>query len=375
MRGTFKFGVKKVVTTIFTLLAFATGALAQEISVKSVSLSKPAELEGAYQLTIKADAPIEYKTKVKSQDSIYFDLKNAVTVDNLDTIYDDVSDIDGVIVQQLENKVRIYVNGLNTQNTKLVFKTAQQNASAPKDEVVLNRPLREYMPVVDTEEVFDENINWDENSFNPEHLLASFFGLFEGKADMTLMVCLSLLVLSIVISKKVFAKIKLQEEPLIGLSSAYQKDFEQTEEIKQMPALNKPSKQKQPQVNPALKYASNNYSSILPKQKPRMANTNAIKQNYALGAYQNSQKNPYITKTHNAQPLKYPNRAGSFAQSSNSFVTKPQVRATNVSSPKANVSADNIKFLESVTKIYEQSGRADLAQGLREGVHKRKTAV
>ncbi len=375
MRGTFKFGVKKVVTTIFTLLAFATGALAQEISVKSVSLSKPAELDGAYQLTIKADAPIEYKTKVKSQDSIYFDLKNAVTVDNLDTIYDDVSDIDGVIVQQLENKVRIYVNGLNTQNTKLVFKTAQQNVSAPKNEVVLNRPLREYMPVVDTEEVFDENINWDENSFNPEHLLASFFGLFEGKADMTLMVCLSLLVLSIVISKKVFAKIKLQEEPLIGLSSAYQKDFEQTEEIKQMPALNKPSKQMQPQVNPALKYASNNYSSILPKQKPRMANTNAIKQNYALGAYQNSQKNPYITKTHNAQPLKYPNRAGSFAQSSNSFVTKPQVRATNVSSPKANVSADNIKFLESVTKIYEQSGRADLAQGLREGVHKRKTAV
>ena len=381
MRGTFKFGVKKVITTIFTLLAFATGALAQEISVKSVSLSKPAELEGAYQLTIKADAPIEYKTKVKSQDSIYFDLKNAVTVDNLDTIYDDVSDIDGVIVQQLENKVRIYVNGLNTQNTKLVFKTAQQNASAPKNEVVLNRPLREYMPVVDTEEVFDENINWDENSFNPEHLLGSVFGIFGKKSDMTLVICLILLVGCVVVSKKLFAKVKLQEEPLIGLSSTYKEDISretpESQNVDISRNLHSFAKVKSSK-NPAdyKKFATNTrINQEFPQKKATpVLPKNSIQQNYALGAYRNSQKNPYTTSalqpTQGSAPM-YQKR-----------VQKPSVEFSSrvQSTPskpvqKQGASVENIKFLESVTKIYEQSGRKDLAQGLRAGINKRRTTV
>ena len=38
---------------------------------------------------------------------------------------------------------------------------------------------------------------------------------------MTLAVCIMLLVACVIVSKKVFAKVKLQEEPLIGLSSTF----------------------------------------------------------------------------------------------------------------------------------------------------------
>ena len=40
--------------------------------------------------------------------------------------------------------------------------------------------------------------------------------------------------------------------------------------------------------------------------------------------------------------------------------------------PKKENSANNMKFLESVTKIYEQSGRNDLAQGLRNSMSRIK---
>ena len=35
----------------------------------------------------------------------------------------------------------------------------------------------------------------------------------------------------------------------------------------------------------------------------------------------------------------------------------------------------NMKFLESVTKIYEQSGRKDLAQGIKSNLSKQKIAI
>ncbi len=366
---------KKILLAISAFVLLCMPSFAQESLITSVTISKPKDLNGAYMLTVKADKPVEYKQKAETSDSIYFDLKNSLAVDNLDTIYDNVSGIDALIVQQLENsKVRIYVNGLNTSNTKIVFETKQLTGSKTSNQIVLNRPIREYRPTNDVNEIGEENIDWDDNSFNTEHLLSSFFGIFGEKSDMTLVVCIILLVACVVVSRKIFAKVKLQEEPLIGLSSAYKNEKEDNNERVLDGVYDKTSKLKTPPLrqmqNPSFKYATNSYQRVKPQPQPLR---NTIKQNYALNAYQNAQKNPYTTSAVRkpVQAVTYQKRA----QKLSSGYVSNVPRAEAPSASKQNASVESIKFLESVTKIYEQSGRKDLAQGLRAGINRKKSAV
>ncbi len=373
MQWTYVFNFKRLFLALTAFLLLCLSSAAQESLITSVTISKPKDLNGAYQLTVKADKPVEYKEKAQNADSVYFDLKNALTVDNLDTIYDNVSGVDALIVQQLENsKVRIYVNGINTSNTRLVFETKQATGSNAKNEIIINRPIREYRPTNDINEIAGENIDWDDNSFNPEHLFSSFFGLFGEKTDLTLVVCIVLLAACAIISKKVFAKVKLQEEPLIGLSSAYKNDRSEIREG----ALNAvykqvgvPNNSHVAPKNQSLKYAD--IPNLKQRQNYRVP-ANPIRQNYALNAYQNSQKNPYVSRglqNKTVQQVSYQKR---IQKPSSEFATKVQ-RQDQQQKKGANI--ENIKFLESVTKIYEQSGRVDLAQGLREGINRRKSAV
>lgn len=382
MTGTFLFGFKRILVALFAFFAFCSAALAQESLITSVAISKPKELNGAYKLTINADKPVEYKAKAENSDSIYFDLKNALAVDNLDTIYDNVSGIDALIVQQLENsKVRIYVNGVNTSSTQIAFKTSQQTGSNATNEVVINRPIREYRPTNDINEIAGEDIDWDENSFNPGHLASSFFGIFDGRSDLTFVICFILLVLCAVATKKVFARVKVQEEPLIGLTSAYQKNDEPKNPqqlldsvYKNAPAPKRPLNASKAVQRPDSRYAAHTYQRMQPQMRAAQKNIqkNLINQNYALGAYQNAQKNPYMQTEKVSQPVAYQKRA--VQNPSRRFVSKP-VQNEIPAPKKPAASVESIKFLESVTKIYEQSGRQDLAQGLRAGINKRKTAV
>lgn len=357
----------KFVLAIFTFFAVCSATYAQENLITSVIVSKPQDGSGAYQLTIKSDKPVDYKTKADSNDSVYFDLKNSVTVDNIDTVYDNVSGIDGVVVQQLENnKVRIYVNGENTSSTKLVFKTQQVTGSSATNEVVINRPIREYRPTNDIEALAQEDANWDENSFNPEHLMDSFVSMFGQKSDMTLVICIALLTICAIVSKKVFSKIRFEQEPLIGLSSTYQKPLVQE--------LSAPQHQEQLPVSVPRAFNPAPTARYQQKQSPNVPNRNIVKENYAMNAYEKAQRNPYVSQApSNEQFAQYQKRVQK-PQVQNQFAQRSQQAAP--AAPKmqgANV--DNIKFLESVTKIYEQSGRGDLAQGLRVSINKKKTAV
>ena len=106
-------------------------------------------------------------------------------------------------------------------------------------------------------------------------------------------------------------------------------------------------------------------------QRQVLPQRNAIKQNYALGAYQNAQKNPYATPVNSQSQVAYQKRV---QKPASQFVSRP-VQKEAPKMQKQQASIENIKFLESVTRIYEQSGRKDLAQGLRAGINNRKTAV
>lgn len=394
MRRTCWFVFKRLFLVLVAFFGFISSVQCKENLISSVTISKPKELGGAYQLVLKAEKPVDYRVKVDSQDSVYFDLKNSVLVDNIDTIYDNVSGIDGVIVQQLEgNKVRIYVNGVNTATTQLAFKTVQ-NKPAKQNTIVLNRPLKEYAPTVE-EEIWEEDINWSENSFSLANLLNVFGSKTGEKRDMTFAICFALLIVSIVVSRKVFAKIKIQDsEPIIGLNSVQKEEVQQAEPeqeaqdikekleiikqqaIAQREALRQAKIQAQPQINPALKYAGLPYQTKNVLRKGGNNQTrNLVKENYARSAYESSQKNPYTTRTQPLSPSVRPQQQVTYqkrVQPQSPYVSRVAQEAPKAQGQKT---VDNIKFLESVSKIYEQSGRGDLAQGLRVSINNKKKTL
>ena len=133
-----------------------------------------------------------------------------------------------------------------------------------------------------------------------------------------------------------------------------------------------------------------------------LAAVNPLNAGYGIRAYQNSQKNPYTTNIEPTGISGIPRRrpmhqaASSMPQNqqhrqivrqsvapikrqpvinqpvSTPVATKPQTLAnpkmqTTKSTPS---DLDSVKFLESITKIYEKNGRADLAKGLKENLRK-----
>ena len=107
--------------------------------------------------------------------------------------------------------------------------------------------------------------------------------------------------------------------------------------------------------------------------------------NYGLNAYQRENRNPYETEApiHNPRLRNYVNPA--FNQNVQTMpepqgqsvqtAVKPALRknTTPVNTAPVNQSnptIDNLKFLESMTAIYEKSGRHDLAQGLKASLNK-----
>ena len=110
----------------------------------------------------------------------------------------------------------------------------------------------------------------------------------------------------------------------------------------------------------------------------------ASTQNYALNSYNQAQNfNPY-TQTQAGSTISNPNRkvvqnrvySEVPAQTVQRPVRRPVTDTIAQTAPKKpNVNMDNMKFLESVTKIYEQSGRKDLAQGIKSNLTKQRIAI
>ena len=119
--------VQSIKSLIFIAVLFtiALPSFAIENIISSVVISKAKDSTSAYELSIDSTQQVQYKSYMDSDGNIYFDLKNSTLAPNMGTIYDDVSEIDNVVVKQMpKNKVRIYVNGKDAKKTELIFVNA-----------------------------------------------------------------------------------------------------------------------------------------------------------------------------------------------------------------------------------------------------------
>ena len=387
----YSFKINFLITLVLSII-FCAPSLAQENVISSVIISKSKVNPQKYELNINSSQPVRYKTRIEADNSIYFDLKNSVLADSAGTIYDDVSNIDNVVVKQLDkNKVRIYVEGKNARNTELVFTDSfvEEEKQAPAKNVVINRPINEYQPTSNNDLDNEDIQDWNDNSFNFAHLGSSVFtSLKEGSLGIVLII-LSVIALLAVLIKSLATKLSQESEPLIGLNN--QKQFSNNDDLDDISQRSQTLKAAQLELTKAhqkyQEYLQNKYKDNY-KDKLKSVNTDMIKKGIALNQYQKSTQNPY--KNQEVLKMNKDFTQAPYKNNSDTFRIPPKPKAVNnnFNSPyiqrpsnkinytqKNTIKKDNMKFLESVTKIYEQSGRGDLANELKNSISKAKQSI
>lgn len=397
--------IKRFFIALTVLFATATTVLAEENVISSVVISKAKDNANGYELNIDSTQAVQYKSHIDSDGNVYFDLKNSVLAADMGTIYDDVSNIDNVSVKQMNgNKVRIYVNGRNARNTDLIFVNSMfETKKESAKNIVINRPIHEYKSTVyqhadleDQEEIQD----WDDNSFNFSYLSSTILSeLKDGVWGKILILLLSFAILVMVI-KILALKLMQDREPLIGLNNAkmdeeikigssnVQRKIVKNQDFMDISSRSETLRQAQLELSKAhqkyQQYIQNKYQGV---QRPKTIDADILKRNIALNQYQKSTQNPYknqeVIKMNNSYTSDITPK-GNYQipprpkMERKSEFTSPYIQRTNNLVGRdivSDIPKTNMKFLESVTKIYEQSGRSDLADGLKNSISKAKQTI
>ncbi len=384
-----------IISFIALFFCAINSAHAEQNIISSVVISKAKDNSDAYELNIDSTQQVSYKARIENDESIYFDLKNSTLASNIGTIYDDVSNIDNVVVKQLDrNKVRIYVEGKNAKNTELVFVNSLFDLSKePGKKVVINRPISDYKPTHYSSDLENqEDIQaWDDNSFNLSHLGTSILEELKNGSGGIVLIFLFLSIIIAVVAKSIAKKLSQDTEPLIGLNSNYLNNniepktkqnktkYQEKENFNDINNRQKALLLAQQELNKAHQkyqnYIENKYKG---NYKPKSINIDAIKKGIAINQYQKTNKNPYLDQEVikiKKDSIQIPPRP---KLNPKTEFTSPYIQRKSTSTlnnTKKTELKPNMKFLESVTKIYEQSGRGDLANGLKNSITKAKQSI
>ncbi len=386
---------------VFALITI-TPAMAEDNIISSVVISKSKSNPNGYELNIDSTKNVDYKMETDDDGSIYFDLKNSVLADDAGTVYDDVTNIDNVVVRQMDkNKVRIYVKGKNVENTELVFMNSLFDTNKQSKKIVINRPVNEYKSTSgyndDDLESQEEIQEWNDNSFNFYHFASETLSGAKESALGIILIVASIFVFVFITIRTITSKISQDQEPLIGLNNTktnleddiYSNTISkiQNKEINFNDITTRNQVIKNAQLE--LERAHNKYQEYLKNKynnnpiKTKALGTDALKKTIALNQYKKNEKNPYLDQ----QVIKMDTINSYNKGNTQSFIPpRPKIQGSNLNTspyiqkpspkvsytPKQNIknNSGSLKFLESVSKIYEQSGREDLAIGLKKSITK-----
>lgn len=396
--------LKRLFFVLALVISCTTSVFAADNVISSVVISKSKDKANSYELNIDSTYQVQYKSHIDGNNNVYFDLKDSSLAPNLGTIYDDVTDIDNVTVKQLDkSRVRIYVNGNNARNTELIFTNSIfEPARESAKKIVINRPINEYKSTsLDDLEYIDDSQEWDDNSFNLYHFSSIVLSELKNGPAGKVLILLSLFAFLAILVKSLSSKISQEKEPLIGLNNskylnneikigsigATFKPNENNSIIQKTSNRNATIAQAQAELTKAhqkyQQYIQNKYQGL---QKPKSIDTDTLKKSLALNQYQKSTQNPYknqevlrINKGYSGVEIpkgnfQIPPRPQTPQKAE---FTSPYIKKTN-NFIDVNIKKEqpkNMKFLESVSKIYERSGRGDLANELKNSISKAKQTI
>lgn len=324
----------------------------------------------SYEITLNTDQAVPIKTLAPMNNKMLIDLKNIIPSKSVNTVYNNASNIDHVLIQPMGNDVRITVQGLNVASSQVLLdapKVPTNLLTNPEQtEITLNRSIDSYSPITpeasenDLSDIFSLTNLDIRNLLDPANL-----GWFMGLGILFLV-----LIKNLIDTKKQAKKYELTSKDIL----------KQKEELTQ--------KTTETDLHSEISKVQNKFNKGLLKRQD-LSNKNASVKNYGIKEYQNSQTNPYTQVSKNinnpiakavvksetpklnklqeaVQAINQKNQTT--APSETVVEEKKSIEPRDIK--RAQMRLNNMKFLESMTKIYEKNGRVDLAQNIKEGMRK-----
>ena len=315
-------------------------------------------VKDTYNIVLVSDKAVDVKKTVKAPNQITLNMKDIRASKTLNTVYNNVSNVDTVMVEPAGNGISIFFQAENAAGASVSFDSLAPVAPKKTEtqSVKLSNPIESYAPI------YKEDMSQAKTSslFQRLQKSSAVEGIKDSVDEDTVSDTANKAFSFGLVGLLAFAVIRLfkRKEPdmKIGLSqSLTDREIEMYKGAQQIG------------------------SSFVAQEKPFTT------VNYGLNAYKRENRNPYETEApihnprlrnfvnpmqqQNIQTMSQPQRPmGQTAvqQAVRKNTTPVNTAPVNQSNPNI----DNLKFLESMTAIYEKSGRHDLAQGLKASLNK-----
>lgn len=384
MRSIVKLSTKLSLAALTVVLGMSS-VMANTLSEVQVNAQ-----DTGYGIVLKTDETAQMKKIISSDDKMTIELKDVEASPELNTVYNNVANIENVtIAPSSKSDIKIVFKGEGIANSKVFFetiKTTTASAVVPSQSIKLSGPVSSYTPVYNPEafEVESE----DSQTANPElnevltkmHVTRSMLITVKkyakkaihkaqsGDINLTTILGIILVIAAFMIRPKRKPAPVQRQQSLTGILSNKSPQMEREIGLNHQMAAN------------------------MNLNRPAALNANPVRAGYGMKAYQQSQRNPYMSVSTTAATngvSGIARRKSIQTQNSISTPVKRQTTTNRPVAPKMNAvnvpikpqapspakamepsDLDSMKFLESITKIYEKNGRTDLAKGLKDNLRK-----
>ncbi|MDD3238433.1 MAG: hypothetical protein PHV37_10105 [Candidatus Gastranaerophilales bacterium] len=378
-------------------------AMAADNTISNVEIKNG---DNGYQIVLKADKSTDVRKIVESENDISLIVKGLLPSDSIGTTYNNVPDVDNVMIQpEGDDSTRITIQGKNISANTVSFvpvalaQTTSKKLNTEKS-IELGRPVDSYAPI------YNQNENFDD--VEPNGLFETAMSMAAGSVLAAKPVLGSIFRYVFGLNKKILAMGALFLL-IIAFGLKLLKSSSKEEEMKI--GLAQSLKSREMDMREQLSLASQAPTLRNQALGDRVVQNNTPSINYGLKAYQNSQRNPYtsqITGLSSRKPLrasaptkkvqppiqkpayKAPQRltnaqrmelakklqmqGGAKHLNSQKVAQKPAMAQPIKPEPLKAIggtrNVDSLKFLESMSRIYEKNGRADLAQELKSNLQR-----
>ena len=391
MRSIVNLGTK---LSLAALTALVTMSCAMANTLSEVQISAE---DSGYAIVLKTDETAQMKKIISSDNKMTLELKDVEVSSDLNTVYNNAADIENVTISPAaKSGVKIVFKGEGIANSKVSFENAKTvaaslNTNTQNQSIQLSGPVSSYTPVYNPDAFASEE---EDQTSNPQlnevltkmHVTKQMLITAKrytknlvnkaksGDINMMTVMGVIFIIAALMMRPKKKETSTKQQQSLTGLLSRNQQS-QRSPQIEREIGLNR-----QMTGNMSLN-----------------RNTGLVNSGYGMKAYQQSQKNPYTTNTTGGvsgiarrkplssssagTPIKKQTLSNKPVMPSKASMSMP-VKSKMPSMINPTVSKktavkemepsnlDSMKFLESITKIYEKNGRADLAKGLKDNLKK-----
>ena len=347
------FFMKKTLLFLGIVLSMLT-VCAEENVLQTIEIIP---VKDTYNIVLTADRSVDVKKTVQAPNKITLDMKGIRASKTLNTVYNNASNVDTVMVEPNGNGITLFFQAENAAGASVSFDSIAPVIIPKTKNVKLSNPIESYAPIYNEEPVQEKTSELFKKLFKKSNDINEEFDDASSPAET---------------AHKFFSY------GLVGLLAF---------------AVIRLFKKKEPEMQIGLSQSLNDreidmYRGAQPIGVSYQNSERPFRNvNYGINAYQKENRNPYEPEfqIHNPRLQNY--RTGVMPRTSQA-VTQPMPQRTAVqtavkpalkkqvseetmnTSTQTNPNVDNLKFLESMTAIYEKSGRHDLAQGLKASLGK-----